>query len=269
MGNFLKDKVVLVTGAGGSIGSELCRQILRHDPEVLILFDNSELALYNIERELAADNVVPALADLTGGGDVARWLPGVDTVFHAAAYKHVTLCEKNPAAAERVNVHGTSILVGGALVHGVSRLVLVSTDKAVNPTSVMGATKQRAEETVRAAGYTVVRLGNIRGSSGSVLPLWREQVAAGEPVTITDPDATRYFISPARAADYIIEAAKLGPGTFVPEMGTPQRLGSLALTYGAKNFNVIGLRPGEKKHEELFVGSPQITEHPYIYRDAA
>lgn len=267
---FLKDKVVLVTGAGGSIGSELCRQIMRQEPRQLILFDNSELGLFNIERELAAANVVAALGDVALGDDVDHWMPGVDVVFHAAAYKHVTLCENNPVAARRVNVYGTRMVVMYAAGYGIRTLVLVSTDKAVRPTCVMGRTKQRAEKIVRDANYTVVRLGNVRGSSGSVLPLWKEQIAKGEAVTITDPGATRYFISAIIAADSIIAAAAFGPGTFVPEMGAPVRLGVLACLHGAMNFKVIGLRPGEKKHEELFTGTPiKLLDVPGFWQDAA
>jgi len=268
--SFLKDKTVLVTGAGGSIGSELCRQIMRQDPKKLILFDNSELALYNIDRKLAADNVVPMLGDITRCEDLSRaFQHRVDVVYHVAAYKHVTLCEKNRDAAHRVNVVGTRWLVDVARIWKVSTLVLVSTDKAVRPTCIMGDTKRLAEQIVRVAGYTIVRLGNVAGSSGSVLPLWREQIAAGKPVTITDPDATRYFISAYQAANDIILASSMGPGTFVPEMGGPMRLGDMAILNGVTDFNVVGLRPGEKLHEELFVGERVVTEHPEIFKDAA
>lgn len=268
--NHLTGKTVLVTGAGGSIGSELCRQILRQHPKKLLMFDNSELALYNIDRELNANNAVPVLGDITRAEDLTRpFHYGIDVIFHAAAYKHVTLCEKNPAAAFRVNVGGTQTLADIAQIWAVSTFVLISTDKAVRPTCVMGYSKQHAEKIVRGMGYTVVRLGNVRGSSGSVLPLWREQIYAGEPVTITDPEATRYFISPLKAAERIIEASILGAGTFVPDMGSPVRLGTMALEYGALSFKVVGLRPGEKKHEELFVGEKGCTNMPGIWQDAA
>jgi UDP-N-acetylglucosamine 4,6-dehydratase len=273
--SFLKDKVVLVTGAGGSIGSEICRQILRdHAVLQLVMLDNSELALYNIDREMSMYNdiIVPVLADVSDAYDMGRaFRRAPDFVFHAAAYKHVRICEENPGPAWRVNVQGT-INVLSLAKEIRARVVLVSTDKAVRPTSVMGETKQRAEAHTRRYDQTVIRLGNVRGSSGSVLPLWKEQIAKGEPVTITDPNATRYFISAQQAAAYIIEVAELPPDTYVPDMGKPVRLGTLACLHGATNFKVIGLRPGEKLHEDLFVGSGLSSldhKHPKIYRDAA
>lgn len=273
--SFFKDKTILVTGAGGSIGSELCRQLFEHDPDVLILFDSSELALYNIDRELndgeIGARIVPALGDVTYTYDVNTWLHGVDIVFHTAAYKHVTLCENNRTAAERVNVRGTRVLVEAAKMHAVPTLILISTDKAVRPTCVMGRTKQAAEEIVRAANYTTVRLGNVYGSSGSVVPLWKEQIAKGEPVTITHPGATRYFISHAEAARRILEAAEMAVGgeTFVPQMGTPSSIVQAARNIGAREFKYIGLRPGEKLHEELFVGEKVPTPDPFLFKDAA
>lgn len=269
----LTGKTILVTGAGGSIGSEICRQLMWLNPKQVILFDNSELALYNIDRELSVAGVsrlLPLLGDITRADDVGRAMQqNVDVVFHAAAYKHVTLCEKNSDVAYRVNVEGTRTVIGFAQIWKVPTLVLVSTDKAVRPTCVMGCTKEVAELLVRKAGYTIIRLGNVRGSSGSVLPLWREQIAAGQPVTITDPSATRYFISAQVAAQRIIESSILGPGTFVPDMGRPELLGELAVVYGAREFNIIGLRSGEKKHEELFAGPYTATKLPGLYREAA
>lgn len=257
----LFNKTVLVTGAGGSIGSELCRQILRQSPSKLILFDNSELALYNIDRELDAlvhgTKLVPILGGITNGGDMeVAFDEGVDVVFHAAAYKHVTLCEKNPTAAYRVNVDGTRLLVDIAKAWEVPTFILVSTDKAVRPTCVMGKTKKLAEDSVREAGYTVVRLGNVMGSSGSVLPLWKEQIAAGKPVTITHPNATRYFTTVDYAASKIIMAAhpRAEKGVLVMEMGSSTSIVEAARCIGAKDFKYIGLRPGEKLHEELFEG---------------
>lgn len=272
--SFFKDKVILVTGAGGSIGSELCRQLAVHDPKTLILFDSSELALYNIERRLRAPNVVAVLGDVTETQDVNAVFSRydlVDIVFHTAAYKHVTLCERNPVAAARVNIYGTRVLVNKAAAHGVPRLVLISTDKAVRPTCVMGWTKQQAEDIVRQANYTTVRLGNVYGSSGSVVPLWKEQIAAGEPVTITHPNATRYFIFAADAAYWILKAAEMAQGgeVLVPEMGLPRKLVDVARELGAREFKYIGLRPGEKLREELYVGKEKSTYNPFLFRDAA
>lgn len=270
--SFFKDKVILVTGAGGSIGSELCRQIMREHPKQLVLFDSSELALYNIDRELGG-KAVPVLGDVSDVSDVTCAFANydIDIVYHAAAYKHVTLCQKNWAPAHRVNIYGTKLVVNNALAYGVPRLILISTDKAVRPTCVMGETKRLAEEIVREANYTTVRLGNVYGSSGSVVPLWREQIAAGKPVTITHPDATRYFLHPFEAAHRIMEATELAVGgeTFVPCMGGRQFIEDVARELGAKKFNVIGLRPGEKLHEELYVGKQVMTPYPRIFKDAA
>lgn len=270
--SFFKDKVILVTGAGGSIGSELCRSLAGMDLKTLILFDSSELALYNIERKLRAPNVRAVLGDVSDNWDVRAVFGAhdIDIVFHAAAYKHVTLCEKNAHAAWRVNSVGTRVVVDAAAQYDVPRLVLVSTDKAVRPTCVMGVTKQRAEEIVRKANYTTVRLGNVYGSSGSVIPLWQEQIAAGEPVTITHPGATRCFISGQDAAYVLMRAAELlvGGETFVPKL-TPKSIVDIARDLGAKDFKYIGLAPGEKLHEELFVGVPVETPEWGLMKDAA
>lgn len=259
--SFFKDKVILVTGAGGSIGSELCQQLIEHKPKMLILFDSSELALYNIDRKLSGlghNNVISVLGDVSWVEDVQRVFlaQDVDVVFHTAAYKHVTLCQGNPNAAHRVNVYGTEKLVRIAAESGVPRLILISTDKAVRPTCIMGSTKRQAEAIVRDYNYTTVRLGNVYGSSGSVVPLWKEQIAAGEPVTITHPNATRYFTDVSYAASKIIMAAhpRAETGVLVLEMGAPRNLVDVARELGAKQFKYTGLRPGEKLHEELFVG---------------
>lgn len=271
--SFFKDKVILVTGAGGSIGSELSRQLAAHDPKTLILFDSSELALYNIDRELSGPGIVPVLGDVSDVTDVSCVFNDyeIDIIFHAAAYKHVTLCEKNPTAANRVNVFGTQRLVVAAKHYGVPRFILISTDKAVRPTCVMGMTKLRAEEFVRYNNYTTVRLGNVYGSSGSVVQLWKEQIAKGLPVTITHPQATRYFISGGEAAAKIIQAAMLAVGgeTFVPYMGRPRNIVDIAhRLLGAREFKYIGLRPGEKLHEELYVGQPMGTGKFGLFRDS-
>lgn len=269
--SFFKDKTILVTGAGGSIGSVLCER-LAQDGAKLVLFDSSELALYQIDRKLGGRHT-PVLGDVSYALDL---LPvfrenKIDIVFHTAAYKHVTLCEKNPDPAHRVNVHGTRLLVGRAALHRVPRLILISTDKAVRPTCVMGDTKRQAENIVRAANYTTVRLGNVWGSSGSVVPLWKEQIAKGEPVTITHPNAMRWFITPGQAADRILLAAEraVGGETFVPWMGVPENIGDVARKLGAREFKYIGLQPGEKMIEELYAGTREMTDHPHLYRDAA
>lgn len=257
--SFLQNKTVLVTGAGGSIGSELCRQVMQQSLKKLVLFDSSELALYNIDRELGG-KAEPVLGDVSNDKDVHSlfFRDNFDVVYHAAAYKHVTLCEKNPRVAWRVNVDGTRLVAGVARDYSVPTLVLVSTDKAVRPASVMGSSKQAAENVVRSAGYTVVRLGNVWGSSGSVAQLWGEQIGKGEAVTITHPAATRYFTSAEIAARNIILASEMAKGgdTFIPPMGVPKHIIEMARDIGAREFKVIGLRPGEKLHEELTVGTP-------------
>lgn len=269
--SYLTGKTVLVTGAGGSIGSELCREILTHDPKQLVMFDNSELALYNISRELNVPTALSVLGDVSHLTDVEDLFfeHPISIVFHTAAYKHVTLCEQNQRVAWRVNVRGTQVLTDSACIHNVPTFVLVSTDKAVNPTCHMGRTKNTAERLTRDRGFTVVRLGNVYGSSGSAVPLWKEQIARDEPVTITHPEATRYFLMPGHAARYIIEAGGLPTaGTYVPDMGNPQSIIQVARNLGARTFKTIGLRPGEKLHEELFVGERLKTVNPNIFQDS-
>ncbi len=265
-------KTVLVTGAGGSIGSEICRQVAAQQPARILLFDNSELALYNIDRELAPiAPVTPILGDVSYFKDVHQaFLFDVDVVYHAAAYKHVTMVQKNPGIARRVNVDGARIVASTARCSGVQTLVLVSTDKAVNPSCVMGKTKASAEDVVRKLGYTIVRFGNVAGSSGSVLPLFEEQIAKGGPVTVTHKDATRYMMTVDNAVKLVLTAGELGQGTFVLNMGTPISIDSLARQMiGGKKIEIeyIGLRPGEKMHEELFVGQPRKTAAPGVFED--
>ena len=255
-------KTVLVTGAGGSIGSEICRQVAAQQPARILLFDNSELALYNIDRELAPiASVTPILGDVSYFKDVHQaFLFNVDVVYHAAAYKHVTMVQKNPAIARRVNVDGTRIVASTARCCDVRQLVLISTDKAVKPSCAMGETKAAAEDVVRKIGYTIVRFGNVMGSSGSVLPLFDEQIARGGPVTVTHKDATRYMMTVDNAVKLVLTASKLGAGTFVLDMGDPISIDSLARQLiGGKDIKIeyIGLRPGEKMHEELFAGKPR------------
>lgn len=265
-------KTVLVTGAAGSIGSELCRQVLKHGPHKLIMFDSCELALYNIDRELAGPNVVSVLGDCSDDEDSrAAFGRRVNTVYHAAAYKHVTMCERNRRAAERVNVDGTKMTVTRAKALGVQTLVVISSDKAVHPACWMGKTKAKAETVARKAGYCAVRFCNVAGSSGSVIPLFKEQIAKGLPVTVTDAEATRYFISIEDAARLVIEAGALSKGgeTFVLEAGKPIKIVDLARELGATEIKFIGLRPGEKLHEELYAGKPVATTNPRIFVDGA
>ncbi len=265
-------KTVLVTGAGGSIGSEICRQVAAQNPARIILFDNSELALYNIDRELSSiAPVLPVLGDVSYFKDVHQaFLLDIDVVYHAAAYKHVTMVQKNPSIARRVNVDGTRIVTSTARCSGVRTLVLVSTDKAVKPICAMGETKAAAEEIVRKAQYTIVRFGNVTGSSGSVIPLFEEQIAHGGPVTVTHKDATRYFMSIPAAAKLVIEAGQLGEGTFVLDMGMPVSIDKFARQMIAGRdvkIEYIGLRPGEKLHEDLFTGKSRTTSVPGILED--
>jgi FlaA1/EpsC-like NDP-sugar epimerase len=290
-------KRVVVTGAGGSIGSELCRQIVRTQPKQLLLVDMSEFALYQIHQELlaVADGVelVPLLASVC---DEARmneimdtWKP--HTVYHAAAYKHVPMVEHNPAEGVRNNVWGTLVCSEAAASNGVRNFVLISTDKAVRPTNIMGATKRLAEMVLQALAeqrgattFSMVRFGNVLGSSGSVVPLFREQIKNGGPITLTHADITRYFMTIPEAAQLVIQAGAMGQGgdVFVLDMGESVKIIDLArrmvelsgLTVrdeadpsGDIELAVTGLRPGEKLYEELLIGdNPQATQHPRIMK---
>lgn len=293
--------VVLVTGAGGSIGSELCRQILRQQPSRLLLLDHSEFALYSIHQELLL-----VCAELGGATELVPLLGSVNqetrlleicrvhrphTVYHAAAYKHVPLVESNPAEGIRNNVFGTLNMARAAQAAGVARFVLVSTDKAVRPTNVMGASKRMAELVLQAlaaeAGptcFSMVRFGNVLGSSGSVVPLFRRQLAAGGPLTVTHAEVTRYFMTIPEAAQLVLQAGAMAGGgeVFVLDMGEPVRILDMArrmvelsgLTvrdtgnpHGDIEIAVTGLRPGEKLYEELLIGdNPTPTSHPRIMK---
>jgi FlaA1/EpsC-like NDP-sugar epimerase len=315
-------KVVMVTGAGGSIGSELCRQIIKAQPTCLLLVELSEFALYEIHRELEAavqemalpaskDSVdsmsaampklVPLLAnvrDMHRMVEILRtWRPS--TVYHAAAYKHVPLVEHNPAEGVKNNMQGTLVIATQAELHGVSDFVLVSTDKAVRPTNIMGATKRLAEMVLQAKAayqvlkvgkapsktrFSMVRFGNVLGSSGSVVPLFRKQIAEGGPITLTDERMTRYFMTIPEAAQLVIQAAAMATGgdVFVLDMGQPVKILDLAkrmvelsgLTVldsnnpmGDIEIQVTGLRPGEKLYEELLIGdNPLPTSHLRIMK---
>jgi FlaA1/EpsC-like NDP-sugar epimerase len=290
-------KTVLVTGAGGSIGSELCRQILRTQPLQLLLVDMSEFALYQIHQDLKeiADGVelVPLLASVCDEVRMheimSTWKP--QTVYHAAAYKHVPMVEHNPAEGARNNVWGTWVCAEAAARNGVRNFVLISTDKAVRPTNIMGATKRLAEMVLQAHAqlhgetcFSMVRFGNVLGSSGSVVPLFREQIKIGGPVTLTHQDITRYFMTIPEAAQLVIQAGAMGTGgdVFVLDMGQPVKIIDLArrmielsgLTVrdlqnpmGDVELAVTGLRPGEKLFEELLIGgNPESTSHPRIMK---
>jgi FlaA1/EpsC-like NDP-sugar epimerase len=269
LSGFLRARTVMVTGAGGSIGAELCRQIARFEPARLILFELSEYALYCIEQEFRAErstlDIVCAVGDARSRRRVEHILQQYrpQVVFHAAAYKHVPLMEEvNAWEAVENNALGTYVVASAAAQAGVEKFVLVSTDKAVNPTNVMGASKRLAELVCQAlqcdcaTRYVMVRFGNVLGSTGSVIPKFREQIAAGGPVTVTHPDITRYFMSIPEAAQLVLQAGAMGRGgeIFVLDMGEPVRIVDLAremmrlsgLRKGEVEIVFTGLRPGEK-----------------------
>ncbi|GGY18608.1 polysaccharide biosynthesis protein [Paludibacterium paludis] len=293
----IEDRVVMVTGAGGSIGSELVRQIARCRPRLLVLFELSEYALYAIDRELAETcpdvERVALLGSVTDYDRVLQAMTafGVETVYHAAAYKHVPMVEHNPVAGILNNAIGTDTTARAAEAAGVATFVLISTDKAVRPTNVMGATKRLAElclqmRHARGSGtrFVMVRFGNVLGSSGSVVPLFKRQIQQGGPVTVTHPDITRYFMTIPEAAQLVIQAGAMGEGgdVFVLDMGKPVRIADLARRmihlsglevrdesspHGDIEIRYSGLRPGEKLYEELLIGDSVLpTEHERIMR---
>jgi FlaA1/EpsC-like NDP-sugar epimerase len=271
----LRGRVVLVTGGGGSIGSELCRQIARLKPERLVVFEHSEFNLFTIEQELRNRHpdlsLVCVLGDVCDAVDVERTFKAQSpqVVFHAAAYKHVPMLEHQVRAAVLNNVHGTQTVAMAADRHGCRSFILISSDKAVNPGNVMGATKRVAEmicqdlATRSRTRFITVRFGNVLGSSGSVVPLFRDQIARGGPVTVTHPDVTRYFMTIPEACQLILQASVIGAGgeIFVLDMGEPVKIAYLAEQmirlsgkHPGEDVEIIytGLRPGEKLHEELF-----------------
>ncbi len=295
----LEDRVIMVTGAGGSIGSELCRLIARWKPRRLVLFEANEYALYKLHQELGAyeGEIIPVLGSVADEPCVRRTIRqhDVEVVYHAAAHKHVPLVEANPLEGIRNNVFGTLTVANVAFDEGVKKFVLISSDKAVRPTNVMGATKRWAELIVRhkaleAASrgrdqtFCAVRFGNVIGSNGSVVPLFKEQIARGGPITVTDPDMTRYFMSIPEAAELIVQASALSTGgdIFLLDMGEPVRIGDLAENMirlagfdvkgpnsnGGIAIDVVGKRPGEKLTEELFYdrSNAEPTQHPKILR---
>ena len=286
----LTGQVVLVTGAGGSIGSELCRQIARFAPSRLVLFEQSEYALYAMEQEFSqhfpALEIVPVIGDVKNAGRVNQVMAGQRpaVVFHAAAYKHVPLMEdRNAWEAVKNNVLGTQIVAAAAQAQGVAKFVMISTDKAVNPTNVMGATKRLAEMVCQAmqqpegTRFVSVRFGNVLGSSGSVIPKFQKQIEAGGPVTVTHPDITRFFMSIPEAAQLVLQAGLMSEGgeIFVLDMGEPVKIAELAklmIRLSGADENRIrieysGLRPGEKLYEELLADSESTlpTPHPKLY----
>jgi FlaA1/EpsC-like NDP-sugar epimerase len=281
---FISGKRVLVTGAAGSIGSELCRQVAAYEPEQLILYDRHENGIYALEQELRARfgtvRLTPVLGDILLENQLRSVfaLRKPETVFHAAAYKHLPLAELNVIEAVRNNVLGTHNVARAAIEHGTKEFVLVSTDKAVRPTSVMGVTKRLAELVIQSPEsvgprFVAVRFGNVLGSNGSVVPLFREQIARGGPVTVTDPNVTRYFMTIPEAAQLILQAAAIGRhgDILVLEMGEPVRILDLArhmITLSGLEpqedieITFTGLRPGEKLHEELVAEDEEVARTP-------
>lgn len=295
-------KIILVSGAGGSIGSELCRQILKLQPTMLLLVEINEYSLYAIHQELEQRrdaltdtpvSIIPLLASVQDEARMDRiisaWKP--DTIYHAAAYKHVPLVEHNPAQGIRNNVFGTLTTAKVAARHGVTDFVLISTDKAVRPTNIMGASKRMAELVLQALAseplqtrFSMVRFGNVLGSSGSVVPLFRQQIKSGGPITVTHEGITRYFMTIPEASQLVIQASAMAEGgeVFVLDMGEPVKIVDLArrmvelsgLTLrnadnpsGDIAIEFVGLRPGEKLYEELLIGdNPEPTRHPGIMK---
>jgi FlaA1/EpsC-like NDP-sugar epimerase len=290
LSDMIRNNVVLVTGAGGSIGSELCRQIARWHPRTLVLAEQAENPLFHIHRELTRQfpdvDVVPRIVDITDAERLdavfAEQKPGL--VLHAAAHKHVPMMEWNPGEAVKNNVVGTRNVVDAADRHRVPRMVMISTDKAVNPTSVMGCTKRVAELYVQAKAavsstcFVTVRFGNVLGSNGSVIPLFREQIAAGGPVTVTHPDMVRYFMTIPEASQLVLQAGAMGTSgeIYVLDMGEPVRIVRLAedlirlsglQPYTDIEIAFTGTRPGEKLFEELSTDAENATRttHPKIF----
>ncbi|MCK5926489.1 MAG: polysaccharide biosynthesis protein, partial [Methylococcales bacterium] len=297
----IRDKVVMVTGAGGSIGSELCKQIIENTPRCLVLFERSEFNIYKIEQALLklennTCRIIPILGSVTDSRRLEQVCEAfvVQTIYHTAAYKHVPLVEQNPAQAVWNNIFGTLALAQTAIKFHVETFVLISTDKAVRPTNTMGATKRFAELILQALSekpeycnqtrFTMVRFGNVLGSSGSVVPLFREQIAKGGPVTVTDKRVIRYFMTIPEAAELVIQAGAMGQGgdVFVLDMGIPVHIVELARRMiHLSGFNIkdeaqpfgdieivyTGLRPGEKLYEELLIGNNvSQTQHEKIMR---
>jgi FlaA1/EpsC-like NDP-sugar epimerase len=297
IGEFIRDRTVMITGAGGSIGSELCRQVLRFKPRRLLLVEQAENSLFQIDRILRADveeaqggswrpSIAPLVADICDTKRIEAIFSAErpNVVFHAAAHKHVPLMEHNYGEAIKNNVFGTRKLADAAVRHGVEKFVMVSTDKAVNPTSIMGVSKRVAEIYVQSLShqsrtqFVTVRFGNVLGSAGSVVPVFREQIAKGGPVTVTHPDMQRYFMTIPEACQLVMQAGSMGRGgeIFVLDMGEPVKIVDLARDLirlsGLEpdtdiEIHFTGMRPGEKLFEELAVDEENVekTKHPKIY----
>jgi FlaA1/EpsC-like NDP-sugar epimerase len=296
-----EDKTILISGAGGSIGSELCRQIILLNPKKIVLLDHGEFNLYAIEQELAEFiqqknlkiDLSPRLASVLDKDNLFSILQSekVQIIYHAAAYKHVPLVESNGATSIKNNVWGTLNLAEVAIELGVEKFILVSTDKAVRPTNIMGASKRIAEMILQSLAerssrtcFSMVRFGNVLGSSGSVIPLFRKQIQDGGPITLTDPEVTRYFMTIPEAAQLVLQAARMSEGgeVFILNMGEPVKILDLAKRlidlsglslrddknpHGDIEIQVTGLRPGEKLYEELLIGdNPEPTNHPGIMK---
>lgn len=297
MAKNIAQKSVIVTGAGGSIGSELCRQIAKLYPEILVLFESSEFALYTIEQEMRESfpylNIVSILGSVTNQNLIESTLKnyGIKTIYHAAAYKHVPLVESCPLSGIENNSIGTYVVAKAALSLNVENMLLISTDKAVRPTNVMGASKRLAELIMQAFAsesqntiFSMVRFGNVLGSSGSVVPLFKRQIQNGGPITVTHPEIIRYFMTIPEAVNLVIQASNMARGgeVFVLDMGAPVKIVDLArkmiylsgLTLkdvenpvGDIEIKFTGLRPGEKLYEELLIGdNPNQTEHERIMK---
>ncbi len=296
-----EDKTILISGAGGSIGSELCRQIILLNPKKIVLLDHGEFNLYAIEQELSEFiqqknlkiGLCPRLASVLDKDNLFSILQSekVQIIYHAAAYKHVPLVESNGATSIKNNVWGTLNLAEVAIELGVEKFILVSTDKAVRPTNIMGASKRIAEMILQSLAerssrtcFSMVRFGNVLGSSGSVIPLFRKQIQDGGPITLTDPEVTRYFMTIPEAAQLVLQAARMSEGgeVFILDMGEPVKILDLAKRlidlsglslrddknpHGDIEIQVTGLRPGEKLYEELLIGdNPERTNHPRIMK---
>jgi len=287
---FLQGKRILVTGAAGSIGSEICRQVLHFAPERVLLLDMAESPLFHVEQELldrySQSQINSCICDIRDRARTERIIEEFrpQVIFHAAAYKHVPLMEKNPAEAVGVNVRGTRIVADAAVSCGVESFVMISTDKAVHPTSIMGATKRAAEVYIQtlaqnaATHFITVRFGNVLGSSGSVVPIFKEQIRKGGPVTVTHPEVTRFFMTIPEATQLVLQAGSMGKGgeIFLLDMGEPVKIVELAEElirlsglepYDEIGIEFTGLRPGEKLYEELLLSGEDVqpTEHTSIH----